>query len=423
MRGKAMLAAAALAAIAAAMAAIARGPSDARLAPYATDPDHLWNQLHAALFVRTATDGTQHVHTTDPLLYRGGTFLLEGASHRRAVTLLDQFLAGHGERLIDSPLQRLFFQRDLWAAFDYVAWVPDDWVLHSRHEPAAIALRTRLAKAIGRLALTDREIDALPDNYALAVKSKQYPLDYDPKHPERAFLPPDLFDPAGPWVRFHEVTAVPMAQQHFRGAGGRAVHIVFLRLPGGRAATERYLKELRRDSIKQFQPGTMVAMVRRMLAVERSVKVHVTPITEQVQLRVYRRIPKETGEDHLRADSSEQDVYELLLNREKLLAGQPGLRAVGPDDLAEPFFERHEGANPFEGVRRPLTPMMLQLKTCIECHLKPGIRSVRSMERGLLRQHGEGFRTYAWDVEMNYTVTAKREQFNWGLLQGLLEAR
>ena len=64
---------------------------------------------------------------------------------------------------------------------------------------------------IGGLALSDRELAALPDNYALAVKSKQYAAAYDAEHPDRPFLPPDLFDAAGPWVRFHETTAKPMA--------------------------------------------------------------------------------------------------------------------------------------------------------------------------------------------------------------------
>src|SRR4029079_12831817 len=98
------------------------------------------------------------------------------------------------------------------------------------------------------------------------------------KHPERPYLPPDLFDPAGPWVRFHESNWHPMTEKHFAGAGGRAAHVVFLRLPGGRAETEQYLKQLRpvepfledmhRHSLKQFPEGTMVAMVRRALAVD-----------------------------------------------------------------------------------------------------------------------------------------------------------
>jgi hypothetical protein len=362
------------------------------------------------------------MHSTDPLLYRGGTFLLEGEPHRRAIALLDQFLARPGDPPIDDPLKRLFFQRDLWAAFDYAAWIPDEWVFHSRYEPAAVALRNRLATAVGRLALRDRAVAALPDNYALAVKSKQYPAAHDPEHPERPFLPADLFDPTGPWVRFHETTEEPMARRHFDGAGGRAVHVIYLRLPGGRTVTEQYLKELNRDSVKQFPSGTMVAMVRRALAVNGSAKVCVTPVTELVQVRVYRRIPADPRA-HLRGDVGEQDVYEFVLDRTKLFAGQHGLRAVGPKDPAEPFFERDEGADPFERTRRPLAPTMPQLKTCIECHQAPGVHSVLSMERGLRGRDGEAFRTYDWDVEMGYTVAAKVKRFNWGLLQGLLEAR
>ena len=284
----------------------------------------------------TAPDGSPRVHSTDPLLYQGGTFLLEGQPHRRAVAMLNEFLAQRAERSFDNPLKKVFFQRDLWPAFDYLAWVPDDWVHYSRHEPAAIALRTRLAKAVGRLALSDREIAALPDNYALAVKLKQFPADYDPKHRDHAFLPADLFDPTGAWVRFHDSASGPMAEQHFDAAGGRAIHVIFLRLPGGRTATEQYLKDLKRDSVKQFPPGTMVAMVRRALAVDGTAKVRVTPLTELVQIRVYRRIPADPQANY-HGDFGEQDVYEFSLDRPARFAGQHGLRPIGLEDPAEPF--------------------------------------------------------------------------------------
>jgi hypothetical protein len=119
-------------------------------------------------------------------------------------------------------------------------------------------------------------------------------------------------------------------------------------------------------------------------------------------------------------------VYEFLLDREKLFAGKPGLRAVGPKDPAESHFERNEGADPFTRSRRPLAPDVPQLETCIQCHQAPGVYSVLSMQRGLRRPDAkltEVFRTYAWDVELNYTVRAKVEQYNWGLLQGKLEAK
>ncbi len=357
-------------------------PADARMAPYAPDAVHPWNRLHQTLFVREAADGSKRTDSTDPLLYSGGKFLLEGEPHRRAVALLDQLLDRPGDAPITEPLKRLILQRDLWATFDYTARNPTEAIYDAHDEPAALALRTRLARMIGRLALTDRELAALPDNYALAVKAKQYLAAHDPDHPERPFLPPDLFDPAGPWVRFHEDTWKPMAKQHFEGAGGRAVHVIFLRLPGGRAATEKYLKELSpqepmlehpgRHSLKQFPPGTMVAMVRRALNVDRSAKVRVTPVTELVQLRVYRRIPKGPEANYDR-DFGQQDVYEFVLDRPKLFAGQPGLRPVGPEERAEEFGRRAVD-DPFEeGPRRHRAREldMPQMKTCIECHRRP----------------------------------------------------
>jgi hypothetical protein len=414
------------------------GPSDAKFAPYSADVDHLWNRLHRGLFVRAAPDGSRRVHSTDPFLYRYGTFLLEGESHVRAVALLDEFLAGPDDRDVE-PLKRLFLHRDLWAAFDYAAWVPDEWVHFSKHEPAAIALRTRLASGISRLALSDREIAALSDNYAMAVTSKEYPGAHDPDHPERPFLPTDLHDPAGPWVRFKDTTTAPMARRHFQESGGRALHVVFLRLPGGRAATEKYLQELSREdlprdaqrkshrkySAQQFPPGTMLAMVRRALAVDSSAKLRVTPLTELVQIRVYRRIP-EDADANFHGDFGEQDMYEFVLDRESLFSGKHGLRAVGAGDPEEPFERDGHDPEPTGARRARPSQAATQLKSCIQCHQAPGILSVLSMENGL-RANPPGardnFRTSDGNEEMNSTIRRKLEQYNWGLLQGMLEAK
>ena len=168
----------------------------------------------------------------------------------------------------------------------------------------------------------------------------------------------------------------------------------------------------------------MVAMVRRALAIDQKTKVRLTPLTELVQIRVYRRIPQE-AEANFQGDFGEQDVYEFILDRAKLFVGEPGLQAVGRDDPAEPHFDRSEMSNPFERDN-PFAPHMPQLKTCIQCHQGPGIYSLTSMERGLGKDRKglrENFRTYTWDVEENYTVRAKVQQYNWGMLQGMLEAK
>ncbi|CAN5541960.1 hypothetical protein BH10PLA2_BH10PLA2_39550 [soil metagenome] len=411
-------------------------PPEFNSTPYAAAAEHLWNRLHRALFVRTVPGGKPRVHQTDPLLYHGITrerngvltygtfFLLQGESHDRAVLVLDQFLADRGERIVDDPVKRLFLQRDLWAAFDYASWYPNEWVYHTRHLPAAIALRTRLAKAVNRLSLSESQIKELPDNYAMAVKSKQYAAEHDPEHPERPFLPSNLFDPSGPWYCFHDAQDSPMTSQHFEGAGGRAVHYVFLRLPGGRAATEQYLKALENGPIKQFPPGTMVAMVRRALAVDQSIKVRVTPVTELVQIRVYRRIPNEPTANK-RGDFGAQDVYEFVLDRDKLFVGQHGLRATGPDDPAE-SFSRGVGEDPFDPIETSTSQRSpkpeAQMKTCIQCHQQPGVYSIMSMQKGLVKKPRGEFRTHHMGWTIKATLQSKVRRFEWGLLQGMIEA-
>jgi hypothetical protein len=76
--------------------------------------------------------------------------------------------------------------------------------------------------------------------------------------------------------------------------------------------------------------------------------------------------------------------------------------------------------------RRDFASEMPALKSCMFCHQATGVHSVLSLQRGLRADPKavgrEIFRTYDFDVELNYSVAAKRKQFSWGLLQGLMEA-
>ncbi|MCH7729126.1 MAG: hypothetical protein IH991_21990, partial [Planctomycetes bacterium] len=117
------------------------------------------------------------------------------------------------------------------------------------------------------------------------------------------------------------------------------------------------------------------------------------------------------------------DVYEFVLDRSKLFAGKHGLRPVGPDEPAQSFF-RHEGFNPFDqkNGRTVIPRAKTQLKSCIQCHQSPGIYSVTSMQRGLKNYDDGNFKTYDWRVDLSYIVGSKVERYDWGLLQGMLEA-
>ncbi|MBC8290238.1 MAG: hypothetical protein H8E37_07965 [Planctomycetes bacterium] len=391
--------------------------------PYSPDRDQLWNRLHRGLFLRTDAASRQHIHSTDPLLYRGGKFLLTGEPHRKAVSLLDEFLKQDAKAVASQSLvRRAMLQRDLWGAFDYVAWYPDEWVHRSRFEPAAMKLRSRLARAIGRLSLTKRELTELQENYAAAVASGDFALEHDSENPKKPFLPADLFDPKGNWVRFRDPVIKTAEQNHFQGSGGRAIHLTFLRLPEGREATQKYLNEVSRrtGSDKQFPVGTMAALVRRAIVINQAGRMQPVPITELVQIRVYRRIP-EDPKANFHGDLGEQDVYEFVLDREKLFAGKHGLRAVTPDEPSVSFF-RKEG-DPFVPKHRTrLGISETQMQSCIQCHQGPGVYSMRSMQASLHRDVSEAYRTYSWNVDHKGPIHAKARRFDWGLLQGLLEA-
>ncbi len=89
---------------------------------YDPDPNHLWNRLHRALWVRSGPDGKEYGHDRlDPLLWMETRYLLEGEPHEKAIAVLDEFLAMPGEKLVNDPLKRAILQRDLWAVFDWTA--------------------------------------------------------------------------------------------------------------------------------------------------------------------------------------------------------------------------------------------------------------------------------------------------------------
>ena len=203
---------------------------------YAADPNHLWNRIHRHFHVRVTADGHGYgSDTVDPLLWRETRYLLEGPSHQRAVGLLDEFLASHGETLITDPVKRVVLQRDLWAIFDWLA--NESEILPERRR----VLMPRLARAIRRLALNRSQIDRLPDVYRLAADSHVLADRLDAARPERPFLPPDFFASSGPWVTIGG--SYPIAPQHVLELS-RSAFLVLWNLPGGSSATKAYLSKL-----------------------------------------------------------------------------------------------------------------------------------------------------------------------------------
>jgi hypothetical protein len=195
-------------------------PSPRAPQPSLSDPKHLWNRIRYRFHVRVesetalgpdklAFDPNEH----DPLHWSRIWFptpgpidyLLKGAPYQEEIALLDEFLTKDGEKLESDPLQLAFLQHDLWAVFDYVSdprWLNPNQTKLYRVERRE--LYRRLATVIERLALTNEQIDTLPDNYSAAVAAKKYPSKFDPERPGQAFLPspPSVRDSASCCLSF-----------------------------------------------------------------------------------------------------------------------------------------------------------------------------------------------------------------------------
>ena len=256
-----------------------------------------------------------------------------------------------------------------------------------------------LGEIIRRLALTEQQIRALPENYQSEVRAKAFPRSADAEHREAAFLP-DLFNPDGPWVCLGQPQGRPVASLHLEFFQGRSVFLVFLRLPEGRNETLHYLQELRRAPSKwapypgfppespmrvrnpqpqQFPVGTQVALLRQMVLISDQGKFVPTHLTESVQLRVYRTIDPDPRRNFINSGRfrAQQDAFEFRLDRVKLLAGENSVRTVGADEKEFPTFMTH-GIDDFES---PTPPQDAPVFRCQTCHYDPGVQSFISHSR------------------------------------------
>jgi hypothetical protein len=412
---------------------------------YDPNPNHLWNRLYDAIFIRVDQTGvTYGADALDPLLWRETKHLLSGSSHQRVLSVLDEFLRTHGENQIRDPVRKAMLQRELWAIFDWS--VPND----GDHAAERRELQFRLAEVLRRLALTSDEIKSLPDNYTQAVASGAFAAKYDPTDRTRAFLPPDLLKPHGPWVCI-KGDWKPVAEDHTVEVSGRSRFIVFVRLPQGRQATLDYFQSLRsvpepwitgeldatrgtlNPNLPQFPVGTQVALLRQLMLFDRNGALVPTPITESLQIRVYRAITTRHDQNNVSIDwpaaRTEQDFHEVRLNHAQLFAGQAGgLRAVARGETEFPVFATH-GQDAFEQAAKNRVPFdkfeVGILDRCAGCHSAPGINSLQS-RRQLLKPNAAQLDTdppydSVW-WETQYAVAWKTNRYDWGLLNGYWQA-
>jgi RNA polymerase sigma factor (sigma-70 family) len=420
-------------------------PGRAETAPGdAPAPASAAERVYRRLFTRTDQDGKPYdQEELEPPFAPGSKFLTDGESHRQALAALDDFLKGEPEKKM-TPLQRAVLQRDLWAVLATTAGGTRERMHESARgriertryfEDGTDAglerprqrreLQKRLVAAMRRTALSPREIAALPNNLADALKAAAFPREFDPRHPERAFLPPDLADADGPWLGFAnwlppDGLAVP---EHTAFVKGRSVFTVRLRLPGGREATQAYLKNAAKGDVSQFPVGTQIALLRRMLLIDETGTPRPTRLTESVELRYYRK--PERGDQPI--DVGAPAVF--VLSRKDLVAGRNGgLRPVGHDEAAPYSFQargRLSDADPLEQDRRVVKAQPL-IQMCGGCHERKtgygGIHTVNTVSAGE-RGEPQGLLPATDDEQEQATIRWLRKTYTWGLVQGMWESR
>jgi hypothetical protein len=365
------------------------------------DPRHVSNRLYRQLHVRTEPGGKEYgFDSLDPLLWNKTDYLLAGKSHAQALALSNEFLRTHAERKISDPVKRAILQRDLWAVFDW-AVQPEGRELSyqaERHD-----LMARLAPIVRLLALSPDELAQLPDTYARALQNHEFPPAYDPASPNQAFLPPDLFDPSGPWVCLSPAGHNLAAPLHDLSFTARSVFLVFARLPGGRDATLAYFKQLAEleiplfvaeessaqqqttymwnSQVPQFPTGTEFALVRKMVLPDRDGNLHLTPVTESVQIRHYTEIPDvdPMASRDTRLAQRFQQPSEIKLSRLLLFSDHhSGLRGVTASD--DSFLIFPAMTHDFDMIEdeRMRAPAESPFQQCRTCHHGPGTQSMMS---------------------------------------------
>jgi len=272
---------------------------------YDPDPNHLWNRVFRQFYRRTTLNGEEYgAAELDPFLWFDTTYLLNGTSHQQAIEVLDEFLLTRAENLIPDPLKRAMFQRDMWAVFDWLASQSEPYPSQRR------ALEVRLAQVIRRVALAKEEILSLPDNYTLTIESKTLPTNFQVDHPEKAFLPADIFQSDSAWVPMGREGG-PIAMTHTESFPffGRSVFLIFVRSPDGHLATLDFIESLRSEPNPTLAIGSDVVLMRRMLLIDDQGELVLSPLIETVQIRHF---------------DPAQKFYEFELNRTRLFDGFAG---------------------------------------------------------------------------------------------------
>lgn len=317
-------------------------------------------------------------------------------------------------------------QRNLWSIFDWSTvrrpptFKPEDEDLRR----ARYTIQDKVGRLIKRVALSEEEILALPNNLLETISSRQFPSNYDAKDHLKPFLPADLLDDGGPWVCLQSTTGSVLTKSHAMSLGTASTFIVYIRLPGTRQDTLNYVKELseftealvfEKSGIRlnpktpQFPVGTQFALIERPFLISDQREIVLSPLVYTVQLRAYLNLA--VGPSF----GVSQAVTEFVLQPRALMQGKPAMR---PHERDETYFSKFFTRDPFRGSESPVRQIQNPLQTCMTCHGAAGVASFNS--RGVISQVPQlptKLRQGTPQGAAILTRVKKQQEYAWGLLE------
>jgi hypothetical protein len=342
--------------------------SNAPESVYAADPNDSWNRIFRLLFTRTIkTDMSSDFPEAGPFVSAEAmsvpglrvstrrfermeigdraieplypSFLDIGISEARYVLTephYSEFKQALSEALKEPkarpPIARALMQSDVWAAYDVL------FATYGGGGKSEQILLSLLAQFVRKLALSEPELRALPNNYSAAIKSHNLP---------------NLFSPDGGWI---EIQLLPN-RWHDHAANYRRASRVFvkpLQMPLDRAAFVETLKH--NQLIDQLEA---VALVVQNLLIDTSGKVVPSPIYSDLQIRRFANNKKG------KAEASEYELSRRLLLTDPASGG-----FVESDDMAPAYLATAGNDLGFATPMRSTdVPVLAALRTrCAQCH-------------------------------------------------------
>lgn len=358
----------------------------------AEDTADPYDVLYDVIMTRQGPDGKTYAkNESSPTVFELADFPFGDGAFKKFNAALDEFSALPQEQIeAYSEIRRALMQRLLWRVFDVTSsgrWerlasiYPNRIIKPQSYSERRLSAQPKIASLIQRLALTETEIRSLPNTMRKTIASGRFPQSHDPQEPFRPFLPADLTSIESSWICMSErgvgeLTRPVPAHVHSQKLKWRSMFLQFIRVPGGRDETLKYMDKLN-DRRENLPRGTQFALIEQAYLISDKGEMILSPLVVSISLRAYLNV--DDGYRDVRPEAT-QCVAEFVMQPRQLMKGDAVMKALGISDhrfeTGDSGRVRGELMDPFEAETWP-SPTRLNL--CMSCHDKAGLKSVKTL--------------------------------------------